>query len=255
MHDQRDQPAFHVTTNVDPSSTVIAGFSQFGLAGLTAVDYLVNQLDLEATGYIRAEGLPTITPFANGEPRYPTRLFSRPDLDVTVLVGELFVPNSLAEPFSRSVLEWTETAGVQEVTVLSGVPFAHGPDEHRAFYVASEDYRHRHADRLDTTDADGAAVLPPMGTGFLDGTNGALMTRAMESSLGVGVFLTPVHARVPDAEASVRLVDAVEHVYGLGVDTDPLEAFAEEVGEYYRTLADRLEEEAEEEQPADRMYM
>ena len=46
-----------------------------------------------------------------------------------------------------------------------------------------------------------------------------------------------------------------EHVYGLGVDTDPLEAFAEEVGEYYRTLADRLEEEAEEEQPADRMYM
>ncbi|MFC7068333.1 proteasome assembly chaperone family protein [Halobaculum lipolyticum] len=270
-------PSFHVATDTEPSKTVIAGFSQFGLAGLTAVDYLVNHLELTQTGHIRADGLPTITPFENGRPRHPTRLFSRPDLDVTVLVGELFVPGTLAEPFSRAVLDWTETAGVEEVAVLSGVPFAHGPDEHRAFFVASDDYRAEHFPGIDApaagADGDGAdgadagahpeaevaaeaaPTVQPMANGFLDGTNAALMARAMESALEVAVYVTPVHAQVPDVDAAVRLVETVDRVYDLGVDTAPLQSFADEVGEYYRSLAQRLEDHGEEEQPPDRMYM
>lgn len=264
-------PSFHVATDTEPSKTVIAGFSQFGLAGLTAADYLVNHLELTQTGHIRADGLPTITPFENGRPRHPTRLFSRPDLDVTVLVGEMFVPGTLAEPFSRAVLDWTETAGVEEVAVVSGVPFAHGPDEHRAFFVASDDYRASHFPDLeapavggDTDATDGgpdpdageaAATIKPMANGFLDGTNAALMARAMESALEVAVYVTPVHTQVPDVDAAVRLVETVDRVYDLGVDTGPLESFADEVGEYYRSLAQRLEDHSEEEQPPDRMYM
>ena len=281
---------FHVSTDVGPASAVVAGFSQFGLAGLTAADYLVDHLELEQTGHIRAEGLPTITPFENGRPRYPTRLFSRDDLDVTVLVGELFVPYALAEPFSRAVLSWTEEAEVEEIAVLSGAPFPHGSAEHRAFYIASDDYRELHFPDHDpdagagTTVAVGDATLEtaepphgsdeepsgdeahtapeaepeevrPMANGFLDGTNAALMARAMESDLRGCVFVTPVHAQIPDVDAAVRLVDAVDEVYGLGVDTGPLEEFAFQVGKYYRTLAERLEEQADEEQPTDRMYM
>lgn len=250
MSDPAEQATFHVNSEPALSRTVIAGFSQFGLAGLTAADYLVNQLELEQTGTIRAEGLPTITPFENGRPRSPTRLFSRDDLDVTVLVGELLVPTPLAEPFSRAILEWTESVGVEELAVLSGTPFPHGPEEHRAFFIASDDYRAVHF-----SDPEGEPTVTPMANGFLDGTNAALMTRAMESTLGVCVYVTPVHAQVPDAEAAVRLVDAVDRVYGLGVDTSPLEAFAEEIGEYYRNLAERLEDQGKEDLPPDRMYM
>ncbi|MFC7136803.1 proteasome assembly chaperone family protein [Halobaculum litoreum] len=161
MDYQAGDASFHVATDADPSETVIAGFSQFGLAGLTAADYLVDHLELERTGHIRADGVPTITPFEHGRPRYPTRLFSRPDLDVTVLVGELFVPGTLAEPFSKAVLGWTESAGVEEVAVLSGVPFAHGPEEHRAFFVASDDYRARHFPEVPTEPPEAS---PPTGS-------------------------------------------------------------------------------------------
>ncbi|QLG62761.1 proteasome assembly chaperone family protein [Halorarum salinum] len=240
---------FHVDTRTEPAATVLAGFSGFGLAGLTAVDYLVDHLELEQTGHIRAEGLPTITPFQEGKPRYPTRLYSRSDLDVTVLVGELLVPVPIAEPFSNAILDWTGSKGVEEIAVLSGVPFPHGPNDHRAFYVASDDYV------ADHFSGDAAADVPPMGAGFLDGTNAALMARGMESDLGVGVYVTPVHALAPDVEATIRLLDAAESVYGLGIDTDPLQEFAEEVQQYYQNLADRFEEQSEEEQPLDRMYM
>lgn len=242
-------PSFHVDSTSKPSSTVLAGFSGFGLAGLTAADYLVDHLELEQTGHIRTEGLPTITPFEAGRPRYPTRLYSRPDRDVTVLVGELFVPVSMADPFSNAVLQWTGKNDVTEVGVLSGVPFAHGPDDHRAFYVASDDYAARHFE------GEEASPVPPMGNGFLDGTNAALMARAMESDLAVGVYVTPVHAQVPDVDATIRLLEAVETVYELGIDTAPLQAFAEQVHQHYQSLAERLEEAADEEQPLDRMYM
>ena len=159
-------PTFAITHETEPSETVVAGFSAFGLAGHTAVDYVVDQLELEETGHVTAESMPSIPPLR--ERPGPPPLPARPR--VTVLVNELFVP------------VWA-------------------------------------------ADAD----VPPMDNGFLDGVNASLMARGLDSDLRVGVFVTPVHAQTPDAEASVRLVEAAERVYGLGLDTADLEAFAAEI--------------------------
>ncbi|WP_254545055.1 proteasome assembly chaperone family protein [Halomarina pelagica] len=240
-----ERTRFDVTHDSAPTETLLCGFSEFGLAGLTAADYLVKQLDLEQTGHVAAEGLPAITPFSEGAPRNHTRLFSRDGLDLTVLVGELFIPVGMAKPFADAVLDWAEEE-IAEVAVLSGVPVAHGPDEHRAFYIATEDYREH---RLD----DGE--VPPMGGGFLDGVNGALMQRGLDSDLRVAVFATPAHAQTPDVEAALRLLDALERVYDLDVDTEPLESFAEEVRQHYAELAARMQAVEAGRQPEDRMYM
>ncbi|WP_144796255.1 proteasome assembly chaperone family protein [Halorubrum depositum] len=238
-------PSFSVAHDSTPSDVLVAGFSSYGLAGLTAVDYLVDDLDLEETGHVRIEGLPSITPFAKGRPRHPIRLYSADDVDVTVLVAEQFVPPALGKLLSSAILDWTEGAGVSEIAVLAGVPIPHGPDAHRTFYVATDDYREaRLADE----------TVPPMEAGFLDGTNASLLERGMDSPLGVGVFITPVHAQAPDVEAAVRLVDTVDDTYDLGVDSEPLASFAEEIRRHYEGLAERMEE-REPEGGYDRMYM
>ncbi|MFB6107520.1 MAG: proteasome assembly chaperone family protein [Haloplanus sp.] len=237
---------FRITDRSRPSKTVVAGFASFGLAGLTAVDYLVDHLELEETGHVTTEALPAITPFESGRPRHHSRFYSRPDLDVTVLVNELFLPLAVADAFAASLLEWTDGHGVEEVVVLAGVPYAHGPEGHDTFYVASDDYRER---RLDGVGVD------PMGTGFLDGVNGALTYRGIESPLRTAVFITPVHAQAPDVAAAVRLVETFDRVYDLGVDAGPLSEFAATVEQYYRDLAERLETVEERQRPEDRMYM
>jgi len=240
-----EQASFDITAE-NPQETVVAGFSQFGLAGLTAVDYLVDRLDFEQVGHVTADQLPAVTPFEEGRPRHPTRLFSHDVAGLTVLVGELFVPVWAAKPFTDAVLSWAESEGVDEITVLNGVLIPHGPEEHRAFYVATDDYReHRLAD----------VDVPPMGRGFLDGTNAELLARGMESDLRTGVFVTPVHDRVPDVDAAIRLLEAVAQVYSLEIDTGPLEDFAGEVQSYYEDLTERLTERADAELPEDRMYM
>ncbi|MFW6317400.1 MAG: proteasome assembly chaperone family protein [Halorubrum sp.] len=239
------QPSFDVNHDAAPSDVLVIGFSSFGLAGLTAVDYLVDELGLEETGHVRIEGLPSITPFAKGRPRHPIRLYSADDVDITVLVVEQFVPPVFGELLSESILDWTEGADVSEIAVLSGVPIPHGPDAHRTFYVATDDYREA---RL----ADGS--IPAMEAGFLDGTNASLLERGMGSPLGVGVLITPVHAQAPDVEAAVRLVDTVNDVYDLGVDSGPLASFAAEIRKHYEGLAERIEE-REPDGTYDRMYM
>jgi uncharacterized protein len=244
MFGVRDRPAFDVTHDDAPGDVLVCGFSEYGLAGLTAANYLVEALDLTESGHVTAEELPTITPFEDGRPRHHTRLFSREGSGVTVLVGELFVPPAAATPFADAVVEWASDE-VDELVVLSGVPIAHGPDDHRAFYVATDGYRER---RL--ADAD----VPPMGGGFLDGVNAALTRVGLDTDLETCVFATPAHARTPDAEAALRLLDAVARVHDLDVDTEPLEAYAERVGRYYAELADRMER-REEGGADDRMYM
>ncbi|MFB6281276.1 MAG: proteasome assembly chaperone family protein [Haloferacaceae archaeon] len=245
-HPQGSRPSFQFTHDADASDRLVAGFSSFGLAGVTAANYLVDRLDLAETGHVTTEALPSITPFEDGVPRHHTRLFSRPSSDLSVLVNELFVPLPAADPFSESVLDWAARNGVSEITVLAGVPVEHGPDDHRTFYVATEDYR-------EACLAD--EPLPPMGSGFLDGVNAGLVGQGMESDLRVGVLLTPVHEQVPDVEASIRLLDAAEAVLGVDVDTGALEAFAAEVRQYYRELAERFERAEEAHRPEDRMYV
>lgn len=218
-------------TEAPDSETLVVGFAEFGLAGLTAADYLVDHLELEEIGHVTTEGLPAVTPFENGAPRHASRLFSRPDLDITVFMNELFVPPWATDAVAESVLDWTEANDVDEIAVLSGVPYQHGPDEHRTFYVATEDYRDH---RLGDTE------IPPMPGGFFNGLNAKLVARGMESPLRTGVFVTPVHAQVPDIEAAIRLLEAVESVYDLTVDTDPLRTYAANLQQYYAGLAEQL---------------
>ncbi|MCL9816236.1 proteasome assembly chaperone family protein [Natronocalculus amylovorans] len=242
---RRNGPTFSIEHRSKPSEILITGFSAHGLAGLTAANYLVDYLSLREEGYIRVEELPSITPFEQGQPRHPIRLYSKPNFDITILVSELFVPASFGGQLSSEILEWTEKNQVAEITIPAGVPIPHGPDGHQTYYIATEDYQQR---RL--TDME----VPPMGNGFLDGINAALIEQGMESSLGVGLLVTPVHAQTPDVEAAIRLVETISEIYELDIDASPLEAFAAEVSQYYNELAHRMEQ-PEVDLPEDRMYM
>lgn len=246
MAGTRETPTFDIHLE-DPDNRLVAGFAEYGLAGLTAVDYLTKQLELEEIGHIAVEELPAITPFEDGTPRHHTRLFSKPGLDVTIVVGELFVPPFAAAAFGNALLSYTEEHGVEEATILSGVPISHGPDDHRPFYVASEDYQKA---RL-----SGDHDITPMPGGFLDGVNGALMERAINSHLKTCILTTPVHAQIPDVDAALRLLQALDTVYDLEVDIGPLEEFATAVAEQYEELAARLETQQEDRRHEDRMYM
>lgn len=236
------------------ASTLVVGHAHLGMAGVTAADYLVRQLDSTQIGHVAPAELPAIAPFEDGVPRHHSRLYNVEEPNLVVLVSELFIPVPYARSFADALIEWTSAHPIEEIVLLHGVPFPHGPEMHEVFHVASPEYADR---RL-----DGSGIEPLEG-GFLDGVVGELVTRSLDGAApDVGVFLTPTHPPGPDVEAAIKLLDAIESIYGFELDESELRELGEQLQQYYTQLADRLATLADREEPLgshdypeDRMYM
>lgn len=245
---------FSVDEGYAAGSRLIAGLANPGMAGLSAVDYLVSNFETTQVGHVSTHDLPDITPFSDGVPRHPIRLYDAPGVDLTIVLSELYLPVGVADPFAEAMIRYANDNGVDEVTVPYGVPFPHGPEEHAVFHVATEDYRERHL---------GGGEIPPLRGGFFDGVVGELMTRSMEATAPpVGALVTPAHPPGPDLEGALLLLDALEHVYGFEVDETELRHRSDELRRYYQELADRMQALGDGEgsmtggdYPEDRMFM
>lgn len=248
--------SFDVTSTapVADGHRLVLGQANLGLAGLTCVDYLIRHLDTEQVGYVTARNAPDVTPFEDGVPRHPIRLYEVPDHDLVILASEVFVPVWATDPFVEAVLGWANERDVSELTMLYGVPYPHAESDHRVFYVATDAYREAHFDGGDTEG---------MGGGFLDGSAGEFVSRSLEGrGPPTGVYVTPSHPPGPDLDAALHLLAALETEYGLDVDETELRQRSAELKEYFDQLASRMDEfdtgEASmgtQDYPEDRMFM
>ena len=59
----------------------------------------------------------------------------------------------------------------------------------------------------------------------------------------------------PNIEAALRLLEAVDRLYGLELDVAPLETFARDLSKQYEELAQQIEANRKEHVVDDRMYM
>jgi len=250
------EPGFEVETTADADlgETLFVSLSGVGLAGLSALDYLARQFELEQIGHVSTHGLPDIAPFEDGQPRHPMRLYSDDDIDATILVTELFVPTWAADSFAEALRTWLTGSSIREVTLLHGVPFPHAPDEHDVFYVANSAYRDR---RLEDTE------IRPLKGGVFDGVVGELAVWSLAADAPpVGVFVTPTHPPGPDFDAALLFLDALQDVYDFELDEAELRRTAEDRKRHYQELADQLQAMQEtdpsrmgRDAPEDRMYM
>lgn len=227
-------PQFTVDADTDRAGELlVVGATSPGMAGLSAADYLTEHLAFEQAGRISASGFPTIAPVTDGQPRHPMRLYHGTDTDLTVLLAESFVPVWAAEPFAEGLVSWTETAGVDEIGILHGVPFPHDPERHEVSVVATTDFReHRLAN----------ADLPALPGGVLDGFVGELLVAGLEEETpGVGAFVTPTHPPGPDLDATLLLLEALETVSGITIDRADLQKQADQQRQYYEELAERMQ--------------
>jgi uncharacterized protein len=229
-----------------PVDTLAVGVSEYGLAGLTAVDYLADQHSMREVGHLRTSEPPFSTPFENGTPRHHTRLYVDEASSFAVLVGERFVPPAQAGSLAGAIATAGRKLGVSDITMLTGVPIAHGPDDHVPFYIATPMYQESY---LNDTD------IRPMGNGFLDGLSAELVTRGIDESLPTGVFTTPTHPQAPDAAAAIRLLTALKESHSIQIDTGPLENFAANIEAHYQALAERMDAADSDQFGDDRMYM
>lgn len=238
---------FRVDPEVSLGDKLLVGYASPGMASLVASNHLVTAESMTQAGHAKAHDLPTIIPFNEGTPRYPSRLYAD-GAGTTVVVSERFLPLEIGDRFGDAIIELAIDHDVEEVTVLYGVPYPHGPEDHAVFSVATEGYSRPDGERGGVSD---------LGGGFLDSVPGTLLEAGLEmDTLEVGVYVTPTHPPGPDFEAALRLLKTAGSHFDTTIDTTQLEAKSEEINRYYEELAARIEaENKDRDLPEDRMYM
>lgn len=238
--------SFDISLEEQTKSTLVIGQAHLGMAGVTAADYVVRHLDSRQIGHVDSERLPAIAPFEEGIPRHHSRLYAIEDTELTVLVGELFIPPGVARSYTDELLEMAETEDIEEILILHGAPFPHGPEEHEVFSVATPGY---HDIRLAETS------IEPLQGGFLDGVAGEIVTRCLDDRApDTGVLVTPTHPPGPDIEATLKFIVALEDVYDISVDESELRELGARFEEYYEQLEERMSTMTDTEE-SDRMFM
>lgn len=250
------EPEFEVVTGSETtlSETLLIGVTDFGVAGLTAVDYLTSEHDMDQVGHVQSRNVPDITPFTDGKPRRPIRLYDDPDENVSVLLSEVFLPVWSAEYVAHALFEWLPSTAVSELAIPFGAPLPHTEEEHLVTGVGTDDFPDRRF-----ADAD----VEPLTGGFFDGIVGELVSRGMnDDAVPVGVFVTPAHYPGPDFDAAIRLLDGLEPAYDITIDLTELRERSLEMKRHYQEIADRLQSLQQDEVPLqsrdfpeDRMFM
>jgi len=215
------------------------------LAGVAAVEYLIDQLQMEEIGAIKIAEMPPVIAVVNGAAKLPHRIFYSRQAGIVAIRQHVPIPPQLYAEFIHRVLDWAEENKVRLVACLSAMP-ALGEKESDAVYFVTEEglvekfkeYGFVPIREATVTGLEGAyldAVLGRSIDGVLLIAESKLLTavkRLVDSGKvathrDVIAILNDLVGRTgPDVGAALKLVNAVAKLAETQIDTSKLQEHA-----------------------------
>jgi uncharacterized protein len=216
----------------------VEGLPGIGLVGKIAADHLVDTFDMVEYATIHCDGLPEVAVFAEGESTYrpPVRIYADEERDLLVLQSDVPVSPSAADEFAGCLAGWLADHDALPL-FLSGLP-AEKEGVPDLSGVASDGA----ADLLSEYDIDA-----PTESGVISGPTGALLYESERVGLPALGLVVEANQNFPDPEAArVLLLEGIEPVAGVSVETESLVEQAEEVSAAREKLAKQMQEAGDE---------
>lgn len=221
---------------------LLEGLPGVGLVGKIATDHIVETLDMTYIGNVECEGLPKIAIYGENarsvEP--PVRLYADESQGVLALQSDIPVSRENASEFAEVVTDWVAEQDALPL-YLSG--------------LALEDYEPGEVPAVFGVATGGAGSLldehdidHPEERGVIGGPTGALVNRANVTDLDGCGLIVESDPQFPDPAAARQLiVNGIEPLAGIEVDTQDLVDSAEEIREQKEKLAKKMQQAGEEE--------
>ena len=209
---------------------IFAGFVGAGLVGTIAVDYIINKLNMKEIGFLRSKHLPPSTVFMQGRLRHPFRLYANNDGSICVIICEIIINREGLYTIASTILDWAEKKGSNEIGILDGV--ASDKHDKKAFCAAE-------VDLCRVMEEHGIKMIPQ---GFITGISGGILNECLIRKIHGVTLLAKANDRVPDTLAAVTLIDAINKVYGIKVDTKELKKQKNQIGYELKELSNKYSE-------------
>lgn len=212
------------------SPIVFAGFVGPGLAGPLSVGYIIEKLKMQEIGYLHSKYLPPSTVFMQGRLRHPFRFYSNKNGTICAIICEVTLKMEGLYNIAAIILDWAQNKECKEFVILDGVT----SDEHdnKTFCAAEADLCRIMQDK----------EISMISQGFITGIPGSILNECIIRKIRAITLLVKASHAHPDPLAAATLIDAINRVYGLTIDTAELRVQKEKIGSEFKELSDKYKE-------------
>lgn len=208
--------------------TLIEGFPGIGMIGTISSAYLSYKLGMRLVGYMASSQFPPISAIHDYKPVSPARIYASEKHDLLVLFSEFVIPANIVYPLSQEIIKFAKKKKVKTIYSLAGIAAPKPTDKIHG---------------IPSTDAV-AELLKKNGIelikeGATQGVSGVLIAECASEKVPAANVLAETRQPL-DPRASARLLDKMNDLAGLNVDTKDLVKEAEKVEENMRDAIQKM---------------
>jgi uncharacterized protein len=200
------------------NAVAIAGFAGAGLVGTIAVSHIVEKLKMREVAYFSSKLIPPFTVFLDGLLKYPLRIYVNNEKTLVAILSEVPLQENSYFDIANALLDWLESKNIKEITVLAGVTMSDSTD--KSVLAAAE------PEILEKLTNKGIRILS---RGLIAGISASILNQTLHRPMTGICLLAPTMEDIPSPEAAVTLINALNNLYDLNIDINPLIKEAEVV--------------------------
>lgn len=223
------------------SPIIFAGFVGAGLVGSISIESMIKKLNMREIAYMRSKYLPPSTVFMNGRLRHPFRFYANKEGTVCAIICEITLQMKGLYTIAGAILDWAKEKGSNEIVILDGV--ASEAHDKEAYCAAEEDLCRVMADK-------NIKIIPH---GFITGISGGILNECLIREIQGIALLVKANAIIPDPEAAATIIEAVNRMYEMKIDTSDLKKEKERISKELEELSKKYLQHKKEE--SSDMYM
>ena len=218
---------FEINKVVLKNPIIFAGFVGAGLVGPISIGHMIEKLQMNVIGYMRSKHLPPSTVFLRGRLRHPFRFYSNKEGTVCAIICEITLRMEGLYAIVAAVLDWAKEKGSNEIIIVDGV--ASNEHDNKVYCAAEEDLCRIMAEK----DID---MIPQ---GFITGIPGGILNECLIREIQGVALLVKANKIIADPEAAVTLLEAINRMYEMQIDTKSLNAEKERIGSELEELSQK----------------
>jgi len=212
--------------------SLIEGFPGIGLVGTIAAGYLIEKRNMEPIGHIESPLFPPMSAIHQGKPYFPARLYKDKTNDFCILLSEFIIPSSVVYDLSDAILKFALKNKMRQIVSLAGMSSSTKTKE-KIFGIASNDEMLNYLK---------LKKVPLVNEGITTGVSGILLAKANSLDYPMMSLLIKSSAEYPDPRAAAELIQKLDDLVGLEVDTKELLKEAKKIESKFKGMIQNIQQ-------------
>ena len=208
---------------------VIGGFPGIGLVGNIACQHIIEELDMKYVGSIDSKYFPPVAVLFNGIVYMPVRIYEDAEHEIIVIISDIPIHPTASYDVSRALVSWIKSINAKYLISIAGIATTTG--ERKVFGGA--------------TDQEMLGIIKDkteiFQVGTISGISGSIMTECFLQSMSAISLLGETPGPNPDPRASIEVLNVMNNLFGLSVDTEKLIEEAESIEHEFSKLAEQVQ--------------